>query len=184
MTKTILNLIDTAILPAITIVAAKIVGIVLVNRLFNLSWSLTENGLVYASHQDLVLANSYSGLFTYAVVLVGLLWVLIRSQFFHDTHITPKLSAKLFSTGFAHLAGETYEIYSAAVIWLSYTWLVFLVIALQAYFGIAALWSAAVCFGINFVLSIVFAVDVEREMLATRSGHVVAQEEKTLVLEV
>lgn len=184
MTKTIIKLIDTAILPAIAIVAAKIVGIALINRLFDLSWQLTENGLFYASTQDLILANSYSGLFTYAVVLIGLLWVLIRSQFFHDSHITPKLSAKLFSAGFAHLIGSTYEIYSAAIIWISYAWLAFLVLAVQAYFGLATVWSVVVCFGINFILSAVFAVDVGREMLAGRASRTTIHEEKTLILKV
>jgi len=164
--KTLVRLIDEAILPAVLLVVAKIFGTVLVCRYFNLSWDFSSSGIVFFSSQDYLLANSYSSLIMFGFVVLGLVWVLIRSHVFVENHIPPTLAARLAKRGWSTLVKTSFVAYSKAFVWLSYAWLVTLILGLQALYGLSYWGVAGVAFLVSVVATGLLAVDIERDVVS------------------
>jgi len=164
--KTLVRLIDEAILPAVLLVAAKIVGTVLVCRYFNLAWDLSASGIVLFSSQNYLVANSYSSLIMFGFIVLGLIWVLAKSHVFVENHIPPTLAARLAKRGWSSLVKTSFEAYSNAFIWLSYAWLVTLILGLQALYGLSYWWVAGVALLVSIIATSLVALDIERDVIA------------------
>lgn len=168
VSRILLKLVDEAIIPAILVLAAKILGLAAIVWLFNLSWQLSTSptlpAVTFESQAQLLTANSYSNLIMFGVVAAGLFWILARAHTFHDTHISPSMALRLLSWGATALMVNTFEAYSQAVVWLSYLWLTFFLIVLHTIFALNYTWVAFVCFVLSIFLTWLFVVDVEREI--------------------
>ncbi len=159
-------LIDQAILPAVILVASKILSLIVLNRKFNLSWQLGTNGIVYSLKQDFVFANSYSSLFMYFSIMVGLFLVIIRASKWHSTHITPSLAAKLHEKKLDFLVSDNLSVYSKAAVWLSYSWLSTFLMFIQSYNHLLFSWIAYVALVVSFIVTVFVIVDLEKEFNA------------------
>lgn len=164
VSKTLVKLIDQAILPAILLASAKIIGILFVNYKFGLDWQMGADGLFYSSKEDFILVNSYSSLFMFFAIILGLLWVIIRATFLHSTHITPNLSSKLMDKKLNFLIINSFSIFSKAVVWLSYAWLTTAIIFVQKSYGLVFPWVLYVALSVSAVASIFLIIDIEREI--------------------
>lgn len=162
--KTLLNLIDTAIFPAVLIVAAKIISIVFLAKYFQVSYIVDGVKLVFSTYADFISINSYSSLFMYVAIIGGLMWIVIKAHVFHSTHITPTLSAKLVSANLEELIHSNQTIYTQAFIWLSYAWLATLLFAIQAYYQLSYGWVFVASLAVTVVATTLLVVDVEREL--------------------
>lgn len=161
LSKTLLKLIDEAILPAVIVVAGKIIGVALLSSKFNFPFTLN---LAHAVGENINLINTYSNLFSYGGIALGLGLILARSLFFHETHISPQITIRLYRLNLTGLIETTYELFHQAVVWLSYLWLLTLLFALQAYGGLAS-WNIALgTLAATIVFSYLFAIDVDREI--------------------
>ena len=164
--KTLIKLIDYAIFPAVLIVAARIIGIVFLTHYFQADYTVDGLRVAFGNFENFIAINSYSSYFMLAAVLGGLSWVVFKAHVFHDTHVTPALSAKLYNANLESLIHNTETIFSQAFIWLSYSWLLTIMFGVQAFYS-TSYWSV---FWISLVAS-VFAtvplvVDMEREMVS------------------
>lgn len=168
VSKILLKLVDEAIFPAILVLAAKILGLLVIVWLFGLSWQVSPDttlpAISFGSKGELLKANSYSNLIMFGIVATGLLWILVRAHTFHDTHISPSMALKLLSWGATGLLINTFEAYSQAIVWFSYLWLTFFLIVLHTIFTLSFAWVAIVCFVLSVFLTWLFVVDVEREI--------------------
>ena len=161
LSKTLLKLIDEAILPAVIVVAGKILGIALLNPKFGLPFTLNLGTL---SEGNINLVNAYSNLFSYGGVIIGLSFILIRSFFFHDTHISPQVTIRLYRFNLTSIIETTYELFHQAIVWLSYLWLLTILFILQAYWGLTP-WNISLgTLAVTVVFSCLFAIDVDREI--------------------
>src|SRR5665648_364226 len=103
LSKILVKLIDRAIVPAILLLATRIISIVLISRYLGLPVKIAKSGFVFESLTDFVKVNSYSTLVMTIVLVLGIVYILIKSLAFHDSHIKPSLSAKVFSFKSQHL---------------------------------------------------------------------------------
>lgn len=165
--KTLTRLIDKAILPAVVLLTAKVVGAVVVSRYFGLAWDFTPQGLTYFSSASYLRANSYSSLLMFLAVMAGLVWVLVKAHWLHETHISPMLASRLSTWGWKSYLKTTVEIYSEATVWFSYAWLTALVLLVQSYFQLCYSWVAGVTLALTLAFTVFFVWDVERELQAT-----------------
>ena len=169
ISKTLVKLIDQAILPAVVLAGAKVVGILFANYKLNLKWQLSPSGLLYSSKEDFILVNSYSSIFMFSVIFIGLLWVIIKASFFHSTHVTPSLSSKLTEHKLNFLVADTFGVFSKAVVWLSYTWLTTAIIFVQMGYGLIFPWVFYVTLGVSIVATIFLILDIEKEVIENES---------------
>jgi len=163
----ILQLINETIIPALLVVTAKLVGIVLTMLLFGISWSVNYDSAIpritFYSSEDFITVSSWSSFFVVLVIAVGLLWLLVRAHVFHDTHVTPQLTLRLLNLDLTHFLTTTVEISRQAVIWLSYLWLLIILSVVQAYFGYFYWWMIIFSVLAGILLTWSFIVDIERE---------------------
>ena len=161
ISKTLLKLIDEAILPAVIVVAGKILGVALLNPKLGLPFTLNLETLP-GSGANLV--NTYSNLFSYGGVALGLSIILIRSFFFHNTHISPQITIRLYRLNLTSIIETTYELFHQAAVWLSYLWLLTILFALQAYWGLTP-WNIALgTLAVTLIFSCLFIIDADREI--------------------
>ena len=175
MNVSLLKIFDESILPAVLVIFAKILGSIFANYYFNLNWNLGEGlifysfpRIVYLDSNSLQIANSVSTLAVLFVLVFGFGFVLFRAHNFHDSHIHPKVSAGLHRRGLEELICDSYEIYHQAAIWLSLTWLVFLLAALQ--FSVGVLNGGIFAFSgvITLSLNALLFLDVKKEINVER----------------
>ncbi len=169
--KTLLKLIDEAVVPSIFLVATKVVSTLMINRLLDLSWEFSQGRVVYFSKEDFLLANSYSSLATFLAIVLGLLWVMVKVNFFHEDHIHPRLSAKLHESNLTQIIQSTLTIYSQAAIWLIYAWLTTVILLVQAWFNLSYRWVGGVGLGVSLLATIILAIDVERDLVKEKTNE-------------
>jgi hypothetical protein len=175
VSRSLLKLIDEAIIPALLVFGAKLLGLVLANVVFRLDWTPAPYAsflplMSYDSAASYFLANTLSNVIVLAVILAGFIWVLVRAHSFHSTHISPRLSVSLVSMQMTGLVADSWEIYHQAVIWLSYLWLSLLLFATQAFIGTTPWWLVAGGCLIGALFTWLFVVDVEREVELRRDA--------------
>lgn len=166
LSRSLLKLIDEAIIPALLVFGAKLVGLVMANTYYNLSWD--TQGLFplisYRSSEAYAMANGFSNVVVFVVILTGFLTVLVRAHAFHATHISPRLSVSLVRMEMTGIVANSWEIYHQAVIWLALLWLSLIWFALQAMAETSPWWLVIGGTAIAAMFSWLFVVDVEREM--------------------
>ena len=161
--KLLVKLVDRAILPAIFLFAAKVVGTFFVASYLgvnNFNGLVAFNGL---SASEYVFVNSYSTLFVFLCVFLGMAFLLFKAHVTHETHISPYISARIASMRLNDLVQKSFDLFSEAGVWLMYSWLLTLVSIAQVALSAMYIWVAIVAFIFSFVSSILVIIDVERE---------------------
>lgn len=167
LSRSLLKIIDEAIIPGLLILAAKIIGLVAANYWYNLSWDGTASILPlmqYRSEQAFFTANTISNLFVLLVILCGFLAMLIRAHVLHGSHISPRLSTKLVQRQLTGLIIGSWELYHQAVVWLAYLWLALIIFGIHALLGVTPWWLplAGTCVALIFTWLLI--IDVEKEI--------------------
>ncbi len=160
--KTLINLIDYSIFPAVLIVAAKVIGIVFFVNYFGVEYKVDSMRLVLTKG-DYYSVSTYSSIFAFAAILSGLIWVTIKAHLFHDTHISPSFSAKLYSMNLQDMVHSSEVVYTQSFIWLSYAWLATCMFFVHASFGVSAWWIFYVAISACAVITVLLVVDIEKE---------------------
>ncbi|MBU0535172.1 MAG: hypothetical protein ABIJ82_02600 [Patescibacteria group bacterium] len=164
LSKVLVKLIDRAIVPAILLLATRVVSIVLISRYLGLPVKISKSGFVFESYADFVKVNSYSTLAMIVILILGLIYILLKSLAFHDSHIKPSLSAKVFSLKIQHLIQGSFHLYSEAAIWLSYAYLLLLFSGIMLVSKLLYNWVFYMAAGVTLVSTILFILDVEEEI--------------------
>lgn len=168
VSRILLRLIDEAVLPAVVVLVAKILAVVSLIYFLKLDWQFNTTSLIpeilFESSETVTFVNSYSNLFLYLVILLGLGWVLVRAYHLHDTHIAPSFVLQLLSWNLTGLLSSSDEVYHQGFIWFSYLWLVTLLIGLNTFLGLNYLWIFIFAIACSLFASWVLVADVEREI--------------------
>ncbi|MDQ5981386.1 MAG: hypothetical protein QG570_133 [Patescibacteria group bacterium] len=164
--KALLKLIDSAIFPAIFIIAAKIIGITFLSSYFDTSYSVEGLSLVYTNAQDFIAVNSYSSLLMFSAVFAGLIWVVIKAHVFHDTHVKPGFAAQLLDMNMHSMVQGSRIIYSESFVWISYAWLCTLIFGVYSFYGLAYWWVFYLALGVSVIATAAIALDFEKEIKA------------------
>ena len=162
--KTLIKLIDYAILPAFLIIGAKIVSIVFLTNYFGVDFVIDRMQITIQNSVEFIAINSYSSLIMFFTIIAGLIWVTIKAHIFHDTHITPAFSAKLFSMNMEDLIHTSETIFAQAFIWLSYAWIATIIFGIHAYYNLMYTWIFWLALSVTVFATGALALDIEREI--------------------
>lgn len=170
MSKSLIKIIDAAIFPAALMIAAKFIGLYLVVEFFNLEWGVDNlPNQIFSSRpvfytQDLQTASSYSDLFLIIVMITSFSYHVIRATFLHDTHIDPKVIARLAANGLLGLVKDSYEIYQKATIWLIFLWLSITTVIVNYFLDKTYLWIAILGVLTSIILTAMLLRDAAYEI--------------------
>lgn len=164
MSKTLVRLIDQAIVPAILLLCTRFASVIFISYYSGIKFSFDQSGFVFPSQEALIYVNSYSTFFMILVLTVGILYILMKALFFHDTHITPRLTAKLFNYRVSSFIQSSFELYSQGIIWLAYSVLVTSITAVFASMGYIYTWVFYVGLVMTVISIVILIIDIEHEM--------------------
>lgn len=165
LSKTLIKLIDYAVFPAVIVVTSKVIGSIILLNKFNVGYEANGLSIVFKNVEGFIAVNSYSSLIMFLSVLAGLLWVLVKAHVFHDTHITPVLSATLIELELDELINDTKTIYSQSFIWLTYAWLTTAIVGIQVYYGMSYDWVFYFALALSVLATALIAYDIEKELV-------------------
>ncbi len=164
MSKILTKLIDKAIVPAILLLASRIVSIVIVCKYLDINFKITKFGFIFESASDYTKVNSYSTLIMVGLLMIGISYVLIKSIFFHESHIKPSLTSKLFSLNAQSLIQGSINLYTQGAVWLSYAYLLLIVGGIMTLSNLMYRWVFYVILGVTILATILFISDIEDEI--------------------
>ncbi len=183
--KILIKLVDQAVLPAILLLATRIVSVIVLTKNAQLPLVVGSAGFIYSSAAEYTYINSYSILTMLIVLTVGVFYILLKAYMFHDSHITPHLTAKLFSVRLSAFIQTSFDLYAQGAVWLSYMYLMLFVSAVMAYVGILYSWVFIVSGVLAVLTTVLFVFDVENEASLTEKpfeGYVEMDDEYELRL--
>ncbi|MBI4037702.1 hypothetical protein HY382_01490 [Candidatus Curtissbacteria bacterium] len=173
--KTVIKLIDEAIIPAILLISAKIFGLIGASLIFGLPFSIHGRKILailpsvqFANFQDYIVAENYSNLAMFIAAAAGTMYILVKAHFFHESHIHPKLQAKLAKLNLESLITPSYHLYHQAAIWLTFLWLTVAFMFISSILKITYPQITIIAFIVAANFSWVFAIDVEKEIELSR----------------
>lgn len=162
--KVLSKLVDQAIVPALVLVVVRLLSVVLVSNYLKIPVFLEYTGFVFKNPSDYIIVNSYSTFIVMLTLVLGIVYVLLKSLLFHDSHITPGLTAKLFSTRLSYLIQSSLDLYSQASVWLSYLYLVTVVSGIMYMFETSYAWVFVAGIVFSVIVTYIFIIDIEREL--------------------
>jgi hypothetical protein len=162
--KILLKLVDESIVPAVFLLVTRLVSVVLVAKYFSIPFEIGASGFIFHTAQEYIIINTYSTFYMMVALAVGLLYILSKSLLFHETHIRPALSAKLFAVRLHSLIQSSFDLYTQGSIWLSYCYLMLFVSGFMTLFKLVLPWVFYVSAALSVITTLLFIFDIEEEL--------------------
>ena len=122
--KTLIRLIDLAIVPAAILIFTKVISILLLNAVLGLSWDVKTLSdaffgvkVTYPDLDQLALVVSYSNLFMHLAALTGTVLALSKLFYMHPQHIKPSLVLKLAKQDKLGFIQTSLHLYHEMIVW-------------------------------------------------------------------
>ena len=171
ISKSLIKLIDEAIVPAVLLILAKGAGLFAAIALLNLPFTLDYRSILgilpslrFTTLQAYITAENYSNLAMFVSIAAGSIVVILKAHFLHESHIHPKLHARLIALNLERFVQSSYHLYHQAAIWLVFMWLTFGLLTLSSIAKITYAQITIAAFLTVANLSWVFALDLEKEI--------------------
>ncbi len=164
LSKVLTKLIDKAIVPAVLLLSSRIISIILVSKYLGINFRISKLGFIFESALDYTTVNSYSAILMTAMLVIGLFYVIAKSLFFHESHIKPTLTSRLFSLRAQSLIQSSFDIYTQGAVWLSYSYLLLIVSGIMTLSNLMFTWTFYIILGVTVLTTIFFIFDIEEEV--------------------
>ncbi len=181
--KLLIKLIDQAIVPAVLVLTARLVSVAVLSNRLSAQYDLQEGEILFKNTTDFIKVNSYSIAIMFGVLALGMGYILIKALVFHNSHVSPNTTAKMFSLKLDFFIQNSFNLYTQGAIWLAYTYLLLLATGLMALFGLIYAWVAYLGIAITLAGTILLALDIEKEMKLDQDDEtLLLDDDTTLVL--
>ncbi len=164
LSKILVKLIDKAIIPTILLLSARVISIVLVAKYMDINIKINSEGLITQNSAEYVKLNSYSILFMLAMLIIGLMYIATKGLVFHDSHIKPTITSRLFSIKAKSLIQSSSEIYPQWGVWALYSFMLSAVSGVMAMSGLAYFWVFYLVAFVTLINAVLFIYDFEDDI--------------------
>ncbi len=170
MSDSLIKLIDASILPASLMVVVKFLGVVLVAQFFDVGWRINfANENFFSTFpvllgRDLVFVSSFSDILMLMVILGGFTYCVLKALLFHDTHINPRMVARLASWDLLGLIKNSSKIYYSSVVWLIFSIISVVLVWINIVSGKTNIFVGIVGVLIIIITSTLLVRDIEDEI--------------------
>lgn len=119
MSKSLIRLVDEAILPAFLIVGSKILGLVFINNILSLRYYYYSIfNFYYSTNFDAITVNTYSDLIVYIVMSIVIIGLLVRLIYFSDNKTDPTVILKLTKINKLGFIKTSIDLYHIIFVWI------------------------------------------------------------------
>ncbi|HEC66575.1 MAG TPA: hypothetical protein ENI23_14965 [bacterium] len=174
MSKSLIKLIDSSLLPAAIMILGKVVGIFLTARIFNLEWALQSSSNNFISIRpvfeaaDIVTVTTFSDLIMFSFLLVGLSFSLFIALYFRSSNIDPKIVAKLATNNLLNLIKDSFDIYLGGSMWIVFSWIANITIFINVMLNKTQLWVIVLTLVSSIAFTVLLFRDVVKEIEVSR----------------
>jgi len=121
--KILTKLISESITPFFGFVFLKAVVTILTARSLNLNVDLFSIFNLPVTKENYLIINT-NVLFSFVIfAFIGLCYSLVKSIYFHDSHINPRLSLSVFNFRVGFLIQDSFHLFSQNIIWLFFNFI-------------------------------------------------------------
>jgi hypothetical protein len=170
MSKSLVKLVDIALIPAALLVLGKFIGLVFVIQVFQLPWTLESvpdslfSVQTVLQSEDVIIASTYSDLIAFIFVSIGFSFILIQATHFHESHITPNTLMKLSSNNLMGLVKSSFDLYHSAALWLIFVWLASGLVWINVLLSRTEAWVGIICTISVIIFTSILLQDVYKEI--------------------
>jgi len=174
MSNWLIKLIDSSLLPAITLIFGKLIGIFMVSKIFDIDIAVSsaiDALMVFqpiVNIEDLQTLSSYSDLIMFAFVSSGLILSLVSSLYLQDSKISITTLTKLAHHNLMSMVKTSYEVYHKGIVWFVFTWIATAIISINAVSGKTYPWIAVFAVSFTIALSVILLRDFASEIELSR----------------
>lgn len=119
MSKSLIRLVDEAILPAFLIIGLKAIAIAFINSILSLSFYYQNFGKIYYTKTiNVIQVNTYSDLLVYFGILAAVIFILIKLLYFSDNKTSPSMLLRLAKANKVHFIQTSVELYHILFVWM------------------------------------------------------------------
>jgi len=119
MSKSLIRLVDEAILPAFLIVGSKIIAIAAITDILSLRYYYQNLfTLYYTTPVDSMVVSTWSDIVIYAVMLFGVIVILVKLLYFTEGKTNPAVVLKLAKANKLGFIQASVDLYHSLFIWM------------------------------------------------------------------
>jgi hypothetical protein len=163
--KILTKLISESITPFLGFLFIKIIVTVFTARGLGIDADLYNLFSLNVSLQNYVIINT-NVLFGFVVfAFLGLSYSLIKSIYFHGTHITPRLSLSVFNFRVGFLIQDSFHLFSQNLIWLIFNYISLFLTLFLFFLGLTQLYLVIISSLFTLLGTYFLVLDIEYEMV-------------------
>lgn len=157
------NFVKASFYPAAILAGLKIFYLFIFTKLYGVSFLKTPIGIVYNDFDKFIFVNTLSNILVFASLMLGLFYLIIKAFFLHDIHISPKLSAFLYTQNMQRFITSSIVLYTNLFAWLLFSYLMVFLILFQAILMYESFVVFFIVFFITVFATIFVVVDLEKD---------------------
>ncbi len=162
--KILLKLIEESLTPAIAFVLFKILITVYLGNSLGYNVSIYNVFSLEVDSQTYTLINSYL-LVTFSLFcFLGMMYSVIKSLFFHRSHIHPNLTLALYNFRTTFLIQDSFHLYSQSLIWIIYLYISLFLSMILYFLGLTNGYVLLLTSTLTPISTYFFILDLENEM--------------------
>lgn len=170
MSRSLISIIDKALVPAALTVVGKALGLFITVTVFQIPWTVVQLQDTFLSTRpsvfggDLVTVSTYSDLVMYLILAVGFSFILFQATYLHESHISPQMLVRLSTHNLMGLVKSSFDIYHTATIWLVFLWVGWFTVIINVALQKTSLWLGLAVLLANVVFTAILLQDVYKEI--------------------
>lgn len=161
--KILFKLIQESIIPAFGLLVIKILGTVYYGRSLGYQVDLYNVFDLQVSKVDYQIINTNLLLSFIIFTFFGLSYCLVKSLFFHNSHISPRTSLNVFNFRVGYIIQDTFHLISQTLIWLMFNFSILFLIIFFSLLGLVSGYVVVISLVLSLVSLYFFILDIEYE---------------------
>jgi hypothetical protein len=162
--KILTKLISEAITPFLGFLFIKILITIFTARSLGINSDLYSIFSLSVNTKDYITINSNVLLGFVIFSFLGLSYTLVKSIYFHNSHISPKISISILNFRVGFLIQDTFHLFSQSLIWLIYSYISLFLIVFLFLLGLSETYLVIVSSIFTLIGTYFFVLDIEYEM--------------------
>lgn len=175
--KILFKLIEESIFPALGFFILKV--IISLSMLSSFGYSISLGSVFFAE----VTKNEYTEivsniLLSFAVFsFLGVFYSLVKSLYFHDSHVSPNLTLRLFHVRADFLIQDSFHLFTQTLVWLLFSYMTLFISMMFYYLGLLNFYVLVVSLVICPVATYFYLLDLEYELKNQDNEPIEVEEE-------
>jgi len=132
MSKSLLKLVSSSLLPAATLIVSKLIGFFLALNILHINWFVSRDSfadsilnvfIIVPNNFAQQITVSYSNVIMMTIMIIVLSIKIFQSEYLDDTKVSPRLLMKLAENNLLGLIRNSFDLYYENFLWLIFTWI-------------------------------------------------------------